>query len=706
MIPNYLSNIKSSGIYRFVFDKSQLPAEAETRPMRIMMGYSEKGAFNTPVYVDDPAYFTKLFGGTNKKLERYGDFFHRFCLQALKSGPIYAMNIKNFEDETVQGINFTNTYPAEPSASDKYLVKDIYDTSRFWVPNPASLLRTTPSYFNIAAIDSKACSNTVFIKKVEPKGYDISFAEWFASVMNGEEVPAYLDAYRDKKLKDYFLKVYVFRGKIDSTLLGTGGAPTFYDKYFEAVGGDSTQVKPKASVKNAFGEDVDALDAFAENSRSNLVNTYTGIIFPDFINANQQSISLVDLFNADGDDSKMMMYCDIDGMYECVEDTTGAYSDYKTLLENGTSETNFRTPKSVYIEGYTYANAKPASSSDEAKEAWQNQILDALKGITVTDSNDTEREIGYKGLRIALTDRLTINFKYMVDCFDSYISLGSKAVMSNICKIRQNADAILNFPSAERFKKYKITSGDDEGETPFVKNAMIDFSVLEGTTPYYTLADEENGAVNAWYFTQLKFNNPITQSKYVVPSAALVSNAFMAKYDGRFAFSIVSGPNYGKITAENLVGPDYYYSREDRDILEPFGVNCLVYVPTKGTYINSNQTAKQNPVTGLSKIHIQELVVFLQDEIDKLLESYHWELNTPELRSKIKDKADVILETCKNNGGIYDYETQCDEKNNTPEVIDNEMLILDYGVEPARGAGKMIQRLTLYRTGGLKAKNE
>ena len=39
-LPNYLAKIKSSGMYRFTFDKSQIPAvTAET--MRLVVGYSE-----------------------------------------------------------------------------------------------------------------------------------------------------------------------------------------------------------------------------------------------------------------------------------------------------------------------------------------------------------------------------------------------------------------------------------------------------------------------------------------------------------------------------------------------------------------------------------------------------------------------------------------------------------------------------------------
>jgi hypothetical protein len=76
-------------------------------------------------------------------------------------------------------------------------------------------------------------------------------------------------------------------------------------------------------------------------------------------------------------------------------------------------------------------------------------------------------------------------------------------------------------------------------------------------------------------------------------------------------------------------------------------------------------------------------------------------LNTQALRDTIKAKADAILDTIMNNGGVYAYRNICDASNNTPEIIDNEMIILDTEIEPARGAGKMVHQLTIHKTGGM-----
>ena len=55
------------------------------------------------------------------------------------------------------------------------------------------------------------------------------------------------------------------------------------------------------------------------------------------------------------------------------------------------------------------------------------------------------------------------------------------------------------------------------------------------------------------------------------------------------------------------------------------------------------------------------------------------------------------------NGGLQAYRNIMDESNNTPDIIDNEMAILSTHIEPGMGCGKMVQELTLYRTGQMKA---
>lgn len=360
--------------------------------------------------------------------------------------------------------------------------------------------------------------------------------------------------------------------------------------------------------------------------------------------------------------------------------------DYLVRMEHSCNQ-EIGTLKPYYLEGYTYANDKPSGTSMKAKLDWQNFQLSAL----------TE----YKGVRTALLNKSEIDYRYIVDTFESFVDSELKSVLSFLTKEKDSALFIGNLPSVKTFLKCPFNSYTDAKGNFNVQYIVDGYNKKKSHTIKFSLPSEPNGASYAAFYTPLKFSDGYIDE--IVPSAGLVSNLFVQKYYTRHPYDIIAGPNYGSIVMSGLTGPDYNYSKEELNIIEPFGFNCMVYRPNFGTFINANQTAKQTPKSALSSINVRELCIYIQDEIEKLLQSYQWEFNNAVVRQKIKDKADSICQNVMNNGGIQDYLNIMDESNNTPEIIDNEMSILSTHIEPGRGMGKMVQELTLYRTGQMRA---
>ena len=681
-LPNYLAKIKSSGMYRFTFDKSQIPAAA-AETMRLVVGYSDKGPFNNPVYIDNKQDFINLFGNVNKRLEKKGVFFHRMALQALSAGPILALNLKKFRpsgeesgvNEQVEYVSFNpcevaNLTAIETSPMD---VLDLYDRSRFWKLDADQLAYkindimggndTTPlnKYINIAAADSKELSCSIFIRKPHVstvKQYEVTIRDWYKNL--NSEMPEYLEGYEDALVKDFFAEIYVFHGEFTPALMSGS-----FSKYFDAASGSL-----RTDYVNIFNEPSDALGALANDPNSNFVGLYRGCMLPYFKDLNGMDIALDVIFNADKNTHKMIMKLD-EAIIDDVLDQTEGHNKLRWASNVGWTSANVDVNSALvptYIKGYEY-NTVDRRSTGKA-------IQDAAFGVLKED----------KGIFMALTNHVDSEYHYIIDTFATLVEAGcgSKGILAEIAKTKDNCLAIMNFPSISEISKAVGKSFE-----------------LQHISSYMSLPSEVNGASYCAFYTPLVFGEGSV--KYNVPSAALVSNNFMEKWNSRQPYYIVAGPNFGVMNYEGLIGPDYNYSRDDLDILEPFGVNCMVYVPRKGTYINSNQTAKQTPVSALSKVHVRELVIYLQNEIEAMMQNYQWELNTQTLRDTIKTKADTILERIKSNGGVYDYLNVCDGTNNTPEVIDNEMVILDTSIEPARGAGKMVQRLTIHRTGGISS---
>ena len=836
-LPNYLAQIKSSGIYRFVWDKSEIagvPAEI----LRLVVGYSEKGPFNTPVYISSKAEFKSIFGDVSKKLEKRGVFFHRMALQCLDKGPIIALNLKKFVDEKVKSTSF-DVSTAEIETKE-VKVENIYDTTRFWKLDPEAILPATTSgneegkdYISITSADSIETSCFVFMRGYKPTGYDVTVANWYASI--GEEVPDYFYGPNGENwassllVSDFFAEMYVFRGDFTKALC----ASEPLNRYF-IIGTDG---KPslKPYIEDSFGNKLDTLSALASDESSNFINVYAGCLLPYFKNQTGNYVSLDLLFNGDNPKHNMMMNLNSDLLFSrdiaintlvtngWLDDATfGTTLTKKTketvtpkkyvvetdkegneLLDDGKpivkeyelditypedSDTNYAKPslfeadfieykpvidedptkslplcynllgfvkgdrilytrakktgeaedpkpqiwtvtnvaqdaldivspdgeeytfngiatnvvkcnhfasitntdvKPIYFEGYTYEYTGPKAgvARDKGKLDWHKYLLSAL--------------VEYEGIRTGLTSRKDIDYRYIVDTFEGLVDSELHSELSLIAKEKDNAVAFLNFPSMKTFKTCTYASFTDNKGKLQIKYIKEGANKAKAPGLLFSLASEVNGASFASYNTPLVFSDGTVKTE--VPSAALVSNGFMDKYLTREPYYVVAGPKYGRIIATGMIGPDYNFTRADLDILEPMGVNCMIYVPRIGTYIGSNQTAKQNPVSALSSLNVRELVIYLQDQIEALLQDYQWEFNTPYLRDLIKAKADTICERVKNNGGIYEFLNVCDASNNTDDVIDNEMFVLSTSIEPGRGAGKMVHELTIYRKGGMQS---
>ena len=323
----------------------------------------------------------------------------------------------------------------------------------------------------------------------------------------------------------------------------------------------------------------------------------------------------------------------------------------------------------------------------------QNKILNMIS-----------EENKYSNLYKALIDRDFIQWRYLVDTFGLGIEEECKKVYGLLCKGRQSGLAIVNAPSMKDFKKCKEFSFVDEFGA--VKSEYVaGGGHLNGSTlGMFTLPKEENGASwTAYFYPYLKISD--LAAVKTVPPAAYVSNLFMAKYTTSKPWAIVAGPKRGVIAGNQVVGIEGSLIQDDREYLEPMGINSIVWENGVGIEIFANKTAKQTPVSALSSIHAREACIYIQDNVESILKKYNWEANTARNREEIKTLVDTFLSNMKQGDGLYDFKTVMDSTNNTNELIDRNMGVIDIYVEIVRGLEILAQRLTVLKTGSIESGN-
>ena len=345
------------------------------------------------------------------------------------------------------------------------------------------------------------------------------------------------------------------------------------------------------------------------------------------------------------------------------------------------------TFKFTYLPGFQLkASHRPNGSDDRLDE-----ILNVLSETNISET---------------LADRNIITFRYVVDTFDGQVQTNSKHQLALLAKNRQKCLAIINAPSMEKFKNSvdpRFTEAPSAtNPSPLLSAKYIaDGGNLELNPSFrFTLPDEDSGAKFCGVFAPfltIRENG----KNFNIPPAAHVSNNFIRKFVTGEPYSIVAGQKRGVLSGSNLVGLEYDFSQDDRDFLEPFGINPIVRKRNIGLVIFGNQTGYQRTNSAFNNLHVRDLLITLEESVEDILANYVFDFNEDSIRLEIKTIVDNYLSGVKNVGGIYNFLSIMDSSNNTPAIIDQNIGIIDIIIEPARGIHKFINRVTVARTGGI-----
>jgi hypothetical protein len=341
----------------------------------------------------------------------------------------------------------------------------------------------------------------------------------------------------------------------------------------------------------------------------------------------------------------------------------------------------------TFLKGFKVSEDAMPNGTNER----QNEILDMISEYNV-----------HSNLYKALIDRDYVQWRYLIDTFGYGVESECKKVYALLCKGRQAGLAIVNAPSMKDFKRSVEPSFVDSYGAVKSEYIADGGNLDKAPTNLFSLPKEENGASWAAYFYPYLKISDLAAVK-TVPPAAYVSNLFMSKYTTSKPWSIVAGPKRGVISGNQVVGVEGTLIHDDREYLEPMGINPIVWENGVGVEIFANKTAKQSPVSALSSIHAREACIYIQDNVEAILKKYNWEANTARNREEIKTLVDSFLSNMKQGDGLYDFKTVMDTSNNTTEVIDRNMGVIDIYVEIVRGLEILAQRLTVLKTGSIES---
>lgn len=175
----------------------------------------------------------------------------------------------------------------------------------------------------------------------------------------------------------------------------------------------------------------------------------------------------------------------------------------------------------------------------------------------------------------------------------------------------------------------------------------------------------------------------VTNRQTWVPFSGFAAAA-MGNTDSNFQpWFAPAGFTRGVLAGVNDLG--LYPKQKQRDQLYKVSLNPVAFFPVEGFVIFGQKTLLKKP-SAFDRINVRRLFLNLEVATRDTVKYFIFEPNTLFTRTQVTNTLTPIFENAKNTEGLYDYLIICDERNNTPEVIDNNELKVDIYLKPVRTA--------------------
>lgn len=202
-----------------------------------------------------------------------------------------------------------------------------------------------------------------------------------------------------------------------------------------------------------------------------------------------------------------------------------------------------------------------------------------------------------------------------------------------------------------------------------------------------TLATGQSDLVDsnmaATYYPWIKTIDVNTNKLISVPPSVLLPGVFAANDRVAAEWFAPAGLNRG-----GLVGAVSVLNRltqSEKDTLYEAKVNPIVQFPGQGIVVFGQKTLQDKP-SALDRINVRRLLLTVRKYIASTSRYLVFEQNTSETRNRFLNIVNPYLESIQQRQGLYAFRVVMDESNNTPDVIDRNIMKGAIYLQPTKTA--------------------
>jgi hypothetical protein len=187
----------------------------------------------------------------------------------------------------------------------------------------------------------------------------------------------------------------------------------------------------------------------------------------------------------------------------------------------------------------------------------------------------------------------------------------------------------------------------------------------------------------ATYYPWVKTIDVNTNKLIAVPPSVLLPGVFAANDRVAAEWFAPAGLNRGGLIG--AVSVQNRLTQSEKDSLYENKVNPIVQFPGQGIVVFGQKTLQDRP-SALDRINVRRLLLTVRKYIASSSRYLVFEQNTSETRNRFLNIVNPYLDSIQQRQGLYAFRVVMDDTNNTPDVIDRNILAGAIFLQPTKTA--------------------
>lgn len=148
----------------------------------------------------------------------------------------------------------------------------------------------------------------------------------------------------------------------------------------------------------------------------------------------------------------------------------------------------------------------------------------------------------------------------------------------------------------------------------------------------------------------------------------------------------------------NVIEVKTRLTHDERDTLYTGRINPIATFPGQGATVFGQKTLQAKP-SALDRINVRRLLIAVKKYIASSTRYLVFENNTAATRNRFLSIVNPYLESIQQRNGLYTFKVVMDDTNNTPDVIDRNIMVGEIYLQPTKTAEFIVLDFNILPTG-------